>query len=294
MIVCIIFVIYGGLVIASIWPISELSIAKAGTLGDSFGVLTSLFTGLGFACLLGTIFLQREEMKKNQEALLLQGKTFQRQRFEDAFYKMLSLYKENLRELSVKSQDDEQHRISGIDALNYLILKLDKAWKKHKLNSFPTDESDQKIFIYTLITTIESVFMRQTRYVETLSSILILVEEECKDSSQKEMYWRLLASQLTAYEIKYLFYEALIAPNFQPLRTVMCNSQIFQDRLSTININQTHIKSFETIWKMTLPTKKNPIPIRSLLSLTRKEIQAIRKKLKQKGEQEIKNAESKD
>jgi hypothetical protein len=56
----VVFAFYvGGLLIAT-WPISEISISKAAAFGDSFGAITSLFAGLGFAGILATIFLQRE------------------------------------------------------------------------------------------------------------------------------------------------------------------------------------------------------------------------------------------
>lgn len=44
--------LYGLFLVAKTWPIEEYSISKAGTFGDSFGALNSLFTGLGFAGLL--------------------------------------------------------------------------------------------------------------------------------------------------------------------------------------------------------------------------------------------------
>jgi hypothetical protein len=47
--------IYGGFLLFFTWPISELSIDKSGVLGDSFVLLTSLFSGLAFAGLIITI-----------------------------------------------------------------------------------------------------------------------------------------------------------------------------------------------------------------------------------------------
>lgn len=128
--VCFIFLAYAILIICLVWPISEFSIAKAGTFGDSFGALTSLFTGLAFVGLISTIFLQREDIRLNRRELIetrkeiqLQNQTFHRQRFEDAFYQMLALYKENLRELSIRPHDGDTHRISGIEAIQFLIQK---------------------------------------------------------------------------------------------------------------------------------------------------------------------------
>lgn len=263
--VIVVFVSYGGLLIFITWPVDSLSIDKVGTFGDSFGVLTSLFTGLAFTGLLSTIYLQREDLRLNRRELKetrrefqLQSDTFHRQRFEDAFYRLLSLYKENLRELSIRPHDTDATRIHGIEALNHLITKFDKAWAKHKLSTFPKDEAERIEYLYILASTIQSVFVRQTRYVETLSNILILVEEECVPIESKPNYWRIIASQLTAYELKYLFYQALVAPDFHPLRNMILQSFVLQDRLSMLSIPDPHRRAFEVIWGIALPKKRNP------------------------------------
>lgn len=285
--VILIFIAYVAILIVTTWPISEFSITNAGTFGDSFGALTSLFSGLGVAGLLATIFLQREELKLNRRELeetrkeiQLQSQTFHRQRFEDAFYQMLALYKENLRELSIRPHDGESHRIFGIEALRYLITKFEKAWGKHKLHKFPADENERNEYLHTLISTIQSVFIRQTRYVETLSSILVLIQDECVPRNGKETYWRILASQLTAYEIKYLFYQALISPDYTTLRNVMLQSQVFQDRLATLNLPDPHRNSFEVLWNISLPKRRNQFtsPLSSAqIKAARKSIQKRQK-----------------
>ncbi|MDD2775731.1 MAG: putative phage abortive infection protein [Gallionella sp.] len=284
--VMLMFVVYAGIIIAATWPISELSIAKVGTFGDSFGPLTSLFTGLGFAGLLATVFLQREELKLNRSELKetrseiqLQNQTFHRQRFEDAFYQMLKLYKDNLRELSTRPHEGDSHRVSGIDALKFLNTKFEKAWDKHLFHKFPEEEGERSEYLYVLVSTIKSVFVRQTRYVETLSSILVLIEDECTPSDRKETYWRILASQLTSYEIKYLFYQALIAPEFTPLRNMMFQSTVLQDRLATLDIPDPHRRSFEAIWNIKLPKMRNQFtsPLSSAqIKMARKLIQKRR------------------
>ena len=72
--IIVIFALYLAFLIYVTWPISEWSINKAGVLGDSFNVLTSLFSGLAFAGLIWTINLQRNDLKIQQEQLSLQLK----------------------------------------------------------------------------------------------------------------------------------------------------------------------------------------------------------------------------
>ena len=72
---------YGSLVWFSTPDFDVKSIEKLGVFGDSFGVLTSLFSGLAFAGMIVTILLQhnelklqREELKRNSEAQDTQAK----------------------------------------------------------------------------------------------------------------------------------------------------------------------------------------------------------------------------
>lgn len=45
-----------------------------GTIGDMFGAVNSLFSGLAFAALIYTIIMQREEIKMNREEIVLNRK----------------------------------------------------------------------------------------------------------------------------------------------------------------------------------------------------------------------------
>lgn len=47
-------------------PVSAISIEKAGQFGDSFGIVTCLFSGLAFSGVLITLYLQREAIKRSE------------------------------------------------------------------------------------------------------------------------------------------------------------------------------------------------------------------------------------
>jgi hypothetical protein len=71
-------IIYAGLLIYLTWPISELSISKSGVFGDSFGALTSLFSGLAFSGMIVTILLQRDELELQRKEIALNREQFER------------------------------------------------------------------------------------------------------------------------------------------------------------------------------------------------------------------------
>jgi hypothetical protein len=74
-----------------------------GTFGDMFGAVHSLFTGLAFAVLIYTVWLQRHEralqrkeleatrieLRGQKEQLQIQNATSQRQRFENTFFELV-------------------------------------------------------------------------------------------------------------------------------------------------------------------------------------------------------------
>ena len=79
------------------------SFDKAGTFGDSFGALTSLFTALAFAGLIFTLFVQKRELslqrlefenlvqeqKSSNKILENQSQSIYRQNFETTFFNMV-------------------------------------------------------------------------------------------------------------------------------------------------------------------------------------------------------------
>ncbi|OOV97981.1 MULTISPECIES: putative phage abortive infection protein [Pseudomonas] len=250
---------YGTFLIVKTWPITEYSIAKAGTFGDSFGALNSLFTGLGFAGLLVTIFLQREDLKltrmelsETRSEIKLQSQTFRQQQFEESFYRLLSLYRDNLDQLSIKVSANSPIRIQGIDALSSKQQQFDEKCKPQRKVPFPSraSEVEKDEFIYELYSLCHSHFRSQSRYMETLNSILLLIQDDCFSAEKKEHYLNILSSQFTTYEIKYLFYQAFINPKYHVLRATLSTSPSFQSRFCVDSIPSSHYESFEYLWKI--------------------------------------------
>ena len=69
--VVLVVLVYAAFILYNVWPISLENIDKVGVFGDSFGVLTALFSGLAFAGKIITILLQRQELALQREELRL-------------------------------------------------------------------------------------------------------------------------------------------------------------------------------------------------------------------------------
>lgn len=253
---------YATLLLWLTWPVSEFSIAKSGTLGDSFGALNALFTGFGFMGLLVTIFLQREDLKLTREELSetrqeikIQSKTFQQQQFEESFYRLLTLYKENLSTLSVVNPLSAHEKSYGIEALSVFLGKFDSAWRKHNNHKFSEGIEEQEEYVYLLFQTCRAVFIQQGRYLATFIALLALIENDSPMPERKESYLAILSSQLTVYELKYLFYQSFIMTDAASIRALWQFSPSFVHRLATAGLKDGHRKSFEFYWKCLLPIR---------------------------------------
>ncbi|MDB5585073.1 MAG: hypothetical protein JWP26_43 [Devosia sp.] len=68
--------------------------SDAGQVGDSFGVLNSLFTMLGFLAVLATFQGQSEALKLQQDEIDQSRKSQHQERFESSFFELLGLMRE--------------------------------------------------------------------------------------------------------------------------------------------------------------------------------------------------------
>jgi hypothetical protein len=92
---------YAALLFASV-PIGELTAERAGQLGDSFGVITCLFSGFAFSGVLITLLLQMDELRLQREEIKRSAKEHALSKRLTALAALLGVYHEladkNLRE----------------------------------------------------------------------------------------------------------------------------------------------------------------------------------------------------
>ena len=87
-----------------------------GVFGDKFGAINALFSGLAFAGIIFTIFLQkreltlqREEIEETRKEFIQQNETLKKQRFENTFFQMLRLHNDIVDKLKIKAVDGETY-----------------------------------------------------------------------------------------------------------------------------------------------------------------------------------------
>jgi|GEM_PF-1624750 len=79
-------------------------LAQAAQAGDMFGGLTALFSGLAFAGLITTLFMQRQELKLQRQELELSRGEFKLQRFENTLFGLLELFNGHVQSLTIEME----------------------------------------------------------------------------------------------------------------------------------------------------------------------------------------------
>ena len=263
--------LYGALIIWLNWPLRDFSLVRTGSFGESFGVINTIFSGLAFAGVILTIQLQRHELAESQE-------TFRKERFEDSFYRLLGYYRQNLDDIRIVD-----HRTGtvheGVGALIFLIKRLHAAMQKYSHFLDTDQEDDKKAYYFKLFMETQRILGRQTRYLGTLECLLEQIEHELPDPAQRLPYWRILMSQLTIFEVKYIFYTCLAAPPSDSLRELIHRSELSRHRILESTINHHHLAFYQQLHGIELVHNKP----RMVLPFDKHELSRIRRKLAQAG-----------
>ncbi|WP_133146332.1 hypothetical protein [Vibrio cyclitrophicus] len=282
--------LYALFLVSVSWPIENFSIDKAGIFGDSFGIITSLFSGLAFCGMIITILLQKEELKlqrlelsETRGEIKEQKDIFKNQMFNDSFYKLLEFRNENLKEISVFIPD-QNHRVCGVQALVFLLNKFTENYKNQVTSEYVrSDEHGKLVIEYILFVVIQNSLHRQGRYLGTLKSIYALIDSEIDSFEQKQVYWDLVSSQLTVYETKYLFYSCLVAEEGDELRNYLHQAKFFENRCSFLGVSKTQRKIYEKYHGITLSNSRKVYH----LPFEKKELRKIKRTLKESREKKI-------
>lgn len=217
------FLLIGGVVLCVVcyaltliyfaWPIDEISINKSGVFGDSFGLLTSLFSGLAFAGLIITMLIQKEELAlqrqeleltRNElfgqkEELKIQNSTMLQQKFENTFFQMLLLHNEIVKGMDVTIRNDN---FNGRDAFQALHKKLIRTNDGQELSHCDFDRTNE-IYLSFYKTNQNEI----GHYFRNLYNIIKFVD--MSPIENKKTYTNIVRAQLSSYELFFLFYNCL-------------------------------------------------------------------------------------
>ena len=200
---------------------------QAGTFGDSFGALTSLFTGLAFVGLIVTlrqqkaqIAMQREDLKLQRDEMVaaraelsgqkeqmeLQNQSLKQQMFEQTFFNLLNVFNQYIVDLVENGPLLSGEPKRGRDQLGRILVDLiDVAYRFDEIKEGKRVEvvrTSTEMMELTVRSFLSNYFHHAddlNSYFRLLYNILKLVDQSGVD--QKKTYTNILRAQLTDSEL---------------------------------------------------------------------------------------------
>lgn len=231
-----------------LWLPQLVDVGDRGTFGDMFGGLTSLFSGLAFAGIVISIFMQRDELALTRDTLeaqkteleltrqtlegqqaemSAQSQTMARQQFENTFYQLLAYFNTYLTEM--KYERDEGRKI-----FETIRQNLKGTWRyvrsgqggrlfEHGKNELAQCDSESLVikqlfdWFFSGSTEIQpqgSLFPDDKRflipYFRILWNVLIYVDGNGQlNETEKAFYTNIVVSQISTSELFFIFYFCL-------------------------------------------------------------------------------------
>lgn len=236
----------------------SFSTAKAGQFGDSFGIFTSLFSGITVIGLLITIHFQREDLKiareafsKQAEELELtrdqikqsnkefnqQNETLKVQRFESTFFSMLALHKETANKIQFMPLV-ELCRTQIPSNPQYSAISIDSLRNSYRLNC-------QSIIRVNL-----------GQYIRHYQRIIELIFHFSFEPAIRYKYLNILFGQLSQDELEIICYHFTLKDTMWPefyreyIGQLFSNINIRRDNINIIDhikVNSNIIVPYDTL-----------------------------------------------
>lgn len=222
---------YAGLI-----PLHGSNLSEHGQFGDSFGVLNSLFTGLGFGGLVVTLVLQQNQIRQQEKQIEAQQKSEATRHFEDSLYNLLEIYQVTLDEVSnpkgtlrrrdlLKASTTRTHKAMKDEGVHSIPHAIQDRYHANKLNPADLKQLDYLYFRNFKILTVE--IDRQRRLTETMGSLLSHLVDRIPKHVEPAPYRALVCAQITHIEVSYFYLLALAFEDERELRRLLFESGLF-------------------------------------------------------------------
>lgn len=218
-------------VVVATWAIGGLilyPLQDRGTIGDMFGAVNALFSGLAFACLIYTVWLQRIELQLQRRELTLtrtelegqklqlaaQNETLRKQNFEDTFFQLLRMHNDILNAIDLVGGD--KTTTHGRDCFAVFSRRYYKTLVRYR-GAHPNEPE-----LESIRGAYREFFAEHQgelgHYFRSLYNIVKFVKHSSVED--KRLYTNLIRAQLSNQELLLLFYNGLSeygSEKFKPL-----------------------------------------------------------------------------
>lgn len=192
--------------------VGKLISPTLGEIGDLYGSLNTLFSGLAFAGVIISIVMQSAELKSTRKEMKAQGGQFEKQTeamkkqvFESSFFSMVTLHS-NI-SLSTNGSDG-----SGFSTLFENLTRCARVYQLEKKDGVNLLNDDR--WLYDSISHVYNKFMKESysslgHYFRYLYQVLKFVHESELSKSDKITYINIVRAQLSNFELALLFVNCL-------------------------------------------------------------------------------------
>ncbi|PMO71211.1 putative phage abortive infection protein [Vibrio splendidus] len=230
--------------------VSEVS--KRAMFGDSYGSLNTLFSGLAFAGIITSIFLQsqelretRSEIKAQKEEFKLQTKAMNKQVFETTFFQLLQLHNEIVQSLQIETGFSSNRRlVHGRDVFSVLFNEkfVNQDYDHEYYHQFGDSEgfSDDLNGHYLKFHRVYGHLVGH--YFRNIYQILKYVDQSTVED--KKFYSNLIRAQMSDYELGLLFYNCISDLGKTKFKLLIEEYEFFEHLHSLSSIEEHEIQMY--------------------------------------------------
>ncbi|MGK0447081.1 MAG: hypothetical protein ACJA2M_000853 [Polaribacter sp.] len=275
--------------------LKDLEPNDRGTLGDMFGTVNALFSGLAFAGIIFTILLQRkelsyqrEELRETRKEFKIQNKTLKAQRFENTFFSLLTLHHQIIEgidyDTQVEKEDGQTFRLAGAKReYQYVTIKgrdvfkdkfeiLNKSLKNIEFSNYnntylkfyQTVQTDFGHYFRNLYRIIK--FVDNTEFVSKSELGIDSVKaskDELRDYDNRNFlirysYTSMIRAQLSDYELLWVFYNCISENGIEFFRPLIEKYTLLKNMPKDKLIDITFVSEYnESAFEKTNPAHNN-------------------------------------
>jgi hypothetical protein len=178
---------------------------NAGTAGDMFGSISSLFSGLAFAGLIATLILQKVELSLQRSELSDTREEFERQRFENRYFSTLRLLNDHVANMRLPADVEGGGDLKGGAVLEYFASELpDELGEDLQPYAHNAIQIEQYLQLYNLL-----FEPSLGPYFRLMYNCVRQIENSGAPEEDKEAYSKILRAQMSSPEVKLLLFNGV-------------------------------------------------------------------------------------
>ncbi len=208
-----IVVYYFSALTKQLWPFSDIPKKDLGTFGDSWGMLTSIFSVLAFMGVSYSLLLQVDAFKRSEKEAIKQDYLSLKKNFESNLFQMLSLFQTIISEIRITKYEVRGNDNPVRNGRSSFVTIYNAAFAKHK-GEFQEKKYDNISAVYIDLFNLFKGIVKDTQlnlghYFRFLYNIFRYIDESDVSEEDKVEYSKIVRAQISNYELLLLFYNIM-------------------------------------------------------------------------------------